>query len=146
MLLNGSERQESLLTFAKTKKFTKLSQITATSLDTWRDSWVFRADSYSMKIHNASVKAFFTWAVRFDYLAKNPCDKLDSISVEEVPTLPLTPGEFSLLLASVDACRESDRITMTTILLLMRWSGLSITDASCLRRDCARDAKDASAC
>jgi integrase len=135
MLLKGSKRQQSLSRWAAEKKFVRLDSITAAALDAWRGTWVFRENSFAMKIHSAAMKAFFTWAVKFDHLAKSPFDKLDPVTVEEVPTLPLTPEEVSALLSTVVVCRERDRETMTTIMLLMRWSGLSIGDASCLRRD-----------
>jgi integrase/recombinase XerD len=80
----------------------------------------------------------FERATKFDYLDKNPLDKLDPITVVEVPTLPVTPEEFTLLLASVACLKEKYHRTMTALILLMRWSGLSIMDAACLRRDALR--------
>jgi integrase len=135
MLLIGSKAQPSLLAWANENHFVKLRSITAAALDAWRDTWVFRANSYAMKIYNAIVKAFFTWAAKFDYLDKNPYDKLDAISVHEVPTLPLEPEEFPRLLAAVTVLQPRLHTFMTTLILLMRWSGLSIGDAGCLRRD-----------
>lgn len=129
MLRNGSKSQESLLTWAAKKKFVKLESITASALDAWRDTWCFRANSPALRIYSSVVKAFFTWCVKFDHLERNPYDKLDRIRVIEIPTLPLTPEEFSKLLG------KSPNETMTTVVLMMRWSGLAITDAACLRRD-----------
>lgn len=135
LLKDGSKRQPSVTAWAARNNFARLDQITAAAMDRWRNTWVFREESYSMKIHNAVIKAFFTWAVRFDYLESNPFDKLDRIVVTPVPTLPLTSEEFSKLLSCTDACGPACTQTMTTIILLMRWSGLAILDASCLRRD-----------
>ncbi len=135
MLLNGSKRQPSLLTWAKENHFVKLRSITAAALDAWRDTWVFRENSYAMKTYNARVKAFFTWATKFDYSDKNPYDKLDAISVNEVPTLPLEPEELTRLLAAVTVLKPQHHAFMVTLILLMRWSGLAIGDAGCLRRD-----------
>ena len=95
---------------------------------------VFRPNSFSQKVHNGVIKAFFEWAVRFEYFAKNPFDKLDKISVKETPTLPLEPEQVTALLANTDACKKHSAM-MTTLILLMRWSGLAIRDAGCLRRD-----------
>jgi integrase/recombinase XerD len=67
-------------------------------------------------------------------LAKNPFDKLDAIKVEEVPTLPLTIDEFSALLTSVDVLKPIYQRRLTCFILLCRWSGLAIGDASCLKR------------
>jgi hypothetical protein len=55
--------------------------------------------------------------------------------VTPVPTLPLEPEEFTKLLTAADACGPKWAATVTTVILLMRWSGLAILDASCLRRD-----------
>jgi|HubBroStandDraft_1064217.scaffolds.fasta_scaffold42947_2 site-specific recombinase XerD len=106
MLTQGSKSVQSLLAWPTEQGLKKLREITAVALDAWRDSWDFRADSYSMKIHGAVVKAFFEWATKSGHLDKNPLDKLDPITVVEVPTLPVTPEEFTLLLASV-ACLKA---------------------------------------
>jgi len=133
MLRDGSKNQKSLLHWCEEKTLPRLEQVSASTLDTWRNGWALREESYAMKIYNAVVKAFFSWAVRFDYLAKNPMNKLDAIHVTEVPTLPLEPEELVTLLACANSCDASR--TLTTAILLMRWSGLAITDATCLRRD-----------
>jgi integrase len=135
MLTQGSKKQQSLLAWSTEQRFRKLRQITPSALDAWRDTWVFRENSYSMKIHSAVVKAFFTWATKFDYLDKNPFVKLDPIQVVEIPTLPLTPEEFTRLLTAVSCLKEKYRVKMTTLILTVRWSGLAIMDAGCLQRD-----------
>lgn len=121
LLQAGSDRQQSLLAWANAHRFTKLRSITAVALDEWRDSWVFRPNSFSFEIHNNVIKAFFDWAARFDYLSKNPFDKLDKISVKETPTLPLEPEQYTALLSHTDACKNHSSM-MTTLILTMRWS------------------------
>jgi integrase/recombinase XerD len=122
--------------WAASKGFLRLDAATASALDAWRDTWALKPDSYSMKVHSAVVKAFFAWAVRFDHIAKSPYDRLEAIRVEPTPTLPLAQEEVSKLLSAVDAAiRPADRARVTAWLLLMRWSGLAVQDAGCLRRD-----------
>jgi len=135
LLKNGSKRQPSLLQWAKENAFRKLSDISSVDVENWRNTWVFREESYSMKIHGAKIKAFFTWAVKFEHLNSNPFDKLDRIPVTPVPTLPLEPAELTKILSHANGCGPMWTATMTTAILLMRWSGLAILDASCLRRD-----------
>ncbi|MGA7630070.1 MAG: tyrosine-type recombinase/integrase, partial [Terriglobales bacterium] len=65
----------------------------------------------------------------------NPFVKLDPIQVVEIPTLPLTPEEFTRLLTAVSCLKEKYRVKMTTLILTVRWSGLAIMDAGCLQRD-----------
>jgi hypothetical protein len=76
LLRDGSRRQPSLLQWAAENGFTKLSEITSEDVDRWRNTWVFREESYSLKNSNARIKAFFTWAVKFEHLDKNPFDRL----------------------------------------------------------------------
>ena len=134
LLRDGSKRQQSLIAWAKEHNFIKLRSITAAALDQWRDTWVFRPNSFSQKVHCGVIAAFFEWAVTFEYLSRNPFDKLDKIPVKEIPTLPLEPEQVTALLAHTDACGKHSA-TMGVLILLMRWSGLAIRDASCLRRD-----------
>ena len=134
LLRDGSKRQQSLIAWAKEHNFIKLRSITAGALDQWRDTWVFRPNSFSQKVHCGVIAAFFEWAVTFEYLSRNPFDKLDKIPVKEIPTLPLEPEQVTALLAHTDACGKHSA-TMGVLILLMRWSGLAIRDASCLRRD-----------
>jgi hypothetical protein len=70
LLRDGSKNQPSVMQWAANNNFVRLEQITAAAMDKWRNTWVFRAESYSLKIHNAVIKAFFSWCVRFDCLAK----------------------------------------------------------------------------
>jgi integrase/recombinase XerD len=135
ILRDGSDRQESLLTWAIRMRFSKLKQITFTALDEWRDGWVMRENSHSLKLNSHRAKAFFTWAVLHDYLTKSPFDKLESIKVVEIPTLALSQEQFQRLLANTDAVKPIWQSTVMALILLMRWSGLAIRDASCLRRD-----------
>jgi integrase len=134
MLRNGSKKQMSLQQWANQEKFTRLNEITPLTLDQWRNDWVFRDKSFSMRVHNSMVKAFFRWCVRFDYLARNPMDKLDPLHVVEVPTLPLEPEELTRLLAAVSVLPPAEQTVFTALLLTIRWSGLAITDACTLPR------------
>lgn len=112
--------------------------ITSSDVDRWRNTWIFREESYSLKNSNARIKAFFTWAVKFEHLDKNPFDKLDKLKLTPVPTLPLSEPEYKQLLhavASLKQRRGSLHHTLVNLILLMRWSGLAILDACCLRRD-----------
>ncbi len=102
-------------------------------VDAWRDTWTFREGSYSQRVHGAAIKRFFTWAVTFDLLERNPFDKLDPLELKPVPTLPLSPEEVDRLVGAASQCTNGE--TLATLILLMRWSGLAIRDASCLRRD-----------
>jgi integrase len=138
LLRDGSKRQPSLLQWAAENEFTKLSEITSEDVDRWRNTWVFREASYSLKNSNARIKAFFTWAVKFEHLDKNPFEKLDTPKLTPVPTLPLSPEDFQNLLRAAENLKlrqGSLHFTLVNLILLMRWSGLAILDATSLKRD-----------
>jgi site-specific recombinase XerD len=120
---------------AEQEKIGYLDEITARQLNSWRNGWVFREKSYSQRGHNNMVKAFFKWAIRFDYLEKDPMSKLDAISVIPVPTLPLQNDEYPRMLTAVNFLPSTLQTKVRCHMLLMRWSGLAIRDASCLPVD-----------
>jgi integrase len=134
LLRDGSKRQPSLLQWAKANGFNKLTDITSVDVERWRNTWVFRAESYSPKVHNAAIKAFFTWCVRVgEYLEKNPFDKLDKLTLKAVPTRPLSPTEYTRLLAAAETSPHRAE-ALVCLIQLERWSGLANLDACTLRR------------
>ena len=135
MLRDGSKKQQALLQMAEQEKIGYLNEITARQLNSWRNGWVFREKSYSQRGNNNVVKAFFKWAIRFDYLEKDPMSKLDAISVIPVPTLPLQNDEYPRMLTAVNVLPSTLQTKVRCHMLLMRWAGLAIRDASCLPVD-----------
>jgi integrase/recombinase XerD len=111
------------------------------TLQEWRDTWTFKPNSYSLKVHNAVVAAFFDWAHRIELIPRNPWDKLDGITVKPVHTLPLTPEEMKRILDAVNKCGwdAATALKIRTFILLQRWSGLAITDATTLQRSALDD-------
>ncbi len=94
LLRDGSKRQPSLLQWAAENEFTNLSEITSEDVDRWRNTWVFREASCGLKNSSARIKVFFTGAVKFEHLDKNPFDKLNTLKLTPVPThvAPVTRG------------------------------------------------------
>jgi integrase/recombinase XerD len=136
LLRDGSKNQPSLLQWAAKNDFRTLQDITSVDVERWRNTWVFRAESYSLKVNHAAIKGFFSWAVKFEFLAKNPFDKLDRLKLTPVPTLPLNDekNEYERLLAGAGTIRRYDQ-SLITLIMLMRWSGLAILDACSLKRN-----------
>jgi integrase len=133
LLRDGSKNQPSLVQWAKENDFRRLQDITSLDVERWRNTWVFRAESYSLKINHARIKAFFSWCCRFDMLAKNPFDKLDRLKLKAVPTLPLEPEQFARVLHAAEMAKKRAEPT-ACLILLMRYAGLSNLDACSLKR------------
>jgi integrase/recombinase XerD len=56
--------------------------------------------------------------------------KMDPVKIDQPPTTPLTEAEYERLLSAPKTSPQT-----RAIMQLMRWSGLAVRDASCLRRD-----------
>ena len=81
------------------------------------------------------LKNFLRFCYDLKWLDRVP--RMSPIKVDEPPTMPLTPQEFEQLLAAIPrvVTGEAEAARIRALMLLMRWSGLAIRDASCLRRD-----------
>ncbi len=81
--------------------------------------------------------AFFRFAVDRDWLQKNPAKRLSNPRCDLVPTMPLSDDEWKRILVACDAAvinasrpeSKCNAIRMKTIVLLMRYSGMRISDA-----------------
>lgn len=83
---------------------------------------------------------FLKFCVETGELSKVPA--IPKIIAKPVaPTMPLSPNEFARLLAVASNGKRPIQGTVTrevrrAVVLLMRWSGASITDATMMRREC----------
>jgi integrase/recombinase XerD len=131
-------------------------QITSALLDQWMKTW--RAKTYWSKTKRRdNCIAFFEYCIDkkwtpYNAAAKdkgNPARGMMRITTAKgstIPTLPFTPAQFDAVLAA--ALRYEESVTtvnkrevqnkgrrLHALVNLMRWSGLSITDAVTLGRD-----------
>jgi site-specific recombinase XerD len=84
---------------------------------------------------NARLRNFLRFCYDNKWLDRVP--KTSRIKVEEAPTMPLSVEEYEHLLQTIPrSFTNNGRATrIRAIVQLMRWSGLAITDAACLRSD-----------
>lgn len=83
---------------------------------------------------NARLRNFLRFCYDNKWLDRVP--KTSRIKVDEAPTLPLTAEEYEHLLATIPQSFTNGRAArIRAIVQLMRWSGLAIRDAVCLRSD-----------
>jgi integrase len=81
------------------------------------------------------------------WIEENPAEMLKPPKVPQKPTLPFTAEEFERVLAAVEsyptknAFGYDNRARLRAFVLLLRYSGLRIRDAVCLRRDRIKDGK-----
>lgn len=135
-----------LLEFCDTNKVTYISQISPIMMEEWRQTWSFKADnSSSMAVSDGQIRKFFAWAHRMEMISKDPYCKLDKYAKSDAVTLPLTVEEMKRLLVAVDEVKvwgvnakskdaKEVAYKVKALILLQRWSGLSIIDAVTLPR------------
>jgi len=89
--------------------------------------------SYTRSKVRERVRTFLRYCYESQWLPRIP--QLPKIKVEEPPTLPITPAEYTRLLAAIATTVTKDmRTKVHALIQLMRWSGLAIRDALTLKR------------
>jgi len=117
--------------FMEQRGVTFPSQITDAHLESYRSTW---EQLYEAPITRSQVQArllsFFKFCTQRNHLAHVPV--LSKIKVEHVQTQPLEPAEYEKLIAACRTLAQGRKVA--GVAAVMRWSGLSIGDAACLKR------------
>lgn len=129
-----------LTEWAASQGFSALSDITPAALDAWVTSW--NGSPHTRANRLSRLRSFFKWASDLRLIESNPAAVLLSIKAEnEEETQPLTKEQFKQLLEATykyDADRRSDKdkfgADLRAVLLVMRWTGVRLSDALMLRR------------
>ncbi|MGA2167904.1 MAG: site-specific integrase [Terracidiphilus sp.] len=140
---------EKVQRWATAKKLEYLDEITKRMLAEWHGEWKPEAKRPDDRMapttashFNTRLKGFFAWAVDVaDLIETNPAKALPSIQASDKRTWPLTPEQFNELLAACarydeTACLKKHKFGrhLRALFLLMRWSGLRVTDCLALPR------------
>ena len=117
--------------FARDEELEQLGDISRADARRWRDSWTWAPKTQERVI--AQLKAFFGFAAAEGWIAESPVAGFRPPKLTAPPTMPLSVDEMRRLLqASVSRPKEQ------ALLLLMRYSGLAIGDATTLGTDSLR--------
>jgi site-specific recombinase XerD len=94
------------------------------------------------------VRKFFSFCVDADWIDKSPAKLVKMAPAHYDPTLPFTDQEMEKILWAVESIREAHpQISPETakklkaLILLMRYSGIRISDAVMFRRESLKDGK-----
>ncbi len=127
--------------WCEARKFNHIDQVAPLDLTDFRASWN-NGDVTTHRKHERMV-AFFSFCVRNELLRKNPMEALKKPKTPDlVPTDYFRADEFNSIIAATEKyhfgggndCHDRGE-RLKAITLLMRWSGLSILDATKLERD-----------
>lgn len=104
-----------------------LDAITLVILLQYKATWsTVYPSSTTRLIVQKRLNGFLTFCKDAGWITTVP--RMDPVKVTEPPTLPISPAEYERLLAVSSGQTRA-------IIQLMRWSGLAVRDASCLRTE-----------
>lgn len=125
------------LAWCKAQNYKYVNEIDLAALRSLRKTW----DGYAPRTKHTKqvrLKQFFRFCLKSKWIKENPIAELSRIRVAQKPTDYFRPVEIERLLS---AALQFDRLNghrggkrLYALILLMRWSGLRITDAVTLER------------
>lgn len=137
-ILNGK-----LLPWFESRGVTRLKQIDVDSLRKFRASWSYSPIAAQKRLED--VRAFFRFCVDSNWLAKNPASGVKSSRAEPKAVEPFTDDDVARMLDVAsrfnERGRKGNRARIRAMILLLRYTGLRISDASTLARSEVVDGK-----
>jgi integrase/recombinase XerD len=123
-----------------------VKSITADDVRRLREAWQLAPVTMQKRLE--MVRKFFTFCVDSDWIEKNPARSVEAPVVNYEPTLPFTDEEMEKILWAAESIREAHpRIPAGTekklmaLILLMRYSGVRISDAVLFKRGSLKNGK-----
>jgi len=120
--------------------------ITVDELRTIRQGWTVSGTTVVKRIE--FLRAFFRFCMDSGWIQTNPAKAIKMPKVHRKPTLPFTAEEWEKIMWAVDTYREihpqsPERIQkkLKAFILLMRYSGIRISDCVMMKRDRIKNGK-----
>jgi integrase/recombinase XerD len=119
--------------FSEDKALIYITECTVEVLRTFRETW--KNENYSARRKLGNLRTFFKFAQEAGWLETNPARAIKPPKVDDPPTLPYTQEEFDRVLEACDKYpRKQHAVKLRALVLLLRYSGLRITDAVTLTK------------
>jgi integrase len=119
---------------------TGIEAVTVDDVRELRNSWKLAATSARKRLE--LLRGFFRFCVDSGWIQVNPAKAVKAPPGRQTPTLPYSTAEWKDILAAVDVVREkhpfmpaSTQKKIKALILLMRHSGIRISDAVTLKQD-----------
>ncbi len=114
--------------FSQDKGLVYITECDLEVLRGFRESW--KNKNYSARRKLGNLRTFFNFVKEAGWLETNPAKIIKPPKVEDPPTLPYTKEEFERVIKACDKYpRKQHAIKLKALVLLLRYSGLRITDA-----------------
>jgi site-specific recombinase XerD len=125
--------------WAESKGFRYVKQLTFPELVEFKSSWKMKPATAAKRLE--LLKQFMGFCVAAEWIQKNPAADFKPPQSDEPPTLPYTEDEMKRILAACEKYSHhgdhgKNRPTrIKSFVLLLRYSGLRIQDATCLETE-----------
>jgi len=128
-----------LTAWCEDKGFRFVKQLTFPELAEFKSSWKMMPATAAKRLE--LLKQFLGFCTAADWIPKNPAANFKAPEIDEPPTLPYTDEEMGRILAACEKySHHGDHghnrpARIRTFVLLLRYSGLRIQDATCLETE-----------
>ncbi len=139
--------EKQLLPWARAQGWMYLDELTTPELVRFRASWKNNDLTTQRKHHR--LTGFLAFCINNDWLTKNLARSMKRVKVDSKPTDYFTRDEFGRIIDATHAYGDwigghdfhhrADRLR--ALILVLRWSGLSILDAVMLERECLQEGR-----
>lgn len=119
--------------YAKVKGIAAVSQLKLDDLTEFRPTWKDAPLSGSKKLER--LRSMFRFAVKRKWVTENLALDLKRPKVPDNPTLPFSEDEMKAIVRAAKASTRFAAQHTYAFILMMRYSGLRISDVTTLRRD-----------
>lgn len=127
-----------LLRFCAARGFTRLEQLDVVASRDFRNSWTFAPVTQSKNLEY--LRGFMKFCLLSGWIPTNPAVSVKSPRVPHIPTLPFSEPEFQKLLKGCTK-QSINGARLRALILLLRYSGLRISDAVRLKRSEVRNGR-----
>ena len=131
--------EDQLHTWAKSESLLYLNELTTANLTAFRNGWADGA--LAKKKKHERLISFFAFCIGCGWILVNPAKAMGRVKSNPIPTDYFTRDEFNRIVDSTYVYQKAGQIEirnhatrLRAMTLLMRWSGLRISDAVTLER------------
>jgi site-specific recombinase XerD len=125
------------------KELVTLANVNTHALENYRKTWKGAPGTRARR--QTRLSHFLKYCVKHQWIAQNFATDMSKIKVPKTQTLPLTRDEFERVIATAQSYKFREHLAtlsrqrVVAMLLLLRWSGLRISDAAKLERSMLTD-------
>ena len=129
-----SNLSRQLKEFAKDKGLIYINECEVEELRKFRESW--KNKNFSARKKPEALRTFFRFVHGSGWTQTNPALMIKPPKTDDPPTMPYSRDEFDRIIAACDKYPDQkNAIRLRALTLLLRYSGLRITDAVTLTKD-----------